>query len=291
MLAKYREQIIAYTCIFLAYAISFSTAFIFILYFEKEQSMLQETFYASIVATVMIFLFSILFRNASFYDPYWSIAPFAICFYWTTMTQMHYSLRFDFLLLSFLAWGFRLTANWLKRWNGLKHQDWRYTELKSNAGIFYPFVNLFGIHLFPTAIVFLCMLPVYFAVRQPLYDTGFIDVVAFMVCLTATIIELVADEQQRIFRENRKSEEEFCYTGLWRYSRHPNYFGEVLFWWGIYLFVLHANLNFWWTIIGPVAMTLMFFFVSIPMMEQHLLKKYPNYVGYRIHVSMLVPWF
>lgn len=163
--------------------------------------------------------------------------------------------------------------------------------MKEKSGWLYPLVNFFGIHLFPTVIVFICLLPVYFAVEEPLWDLRFLDVVAFMVCITAVIIEFVADEQQRTFRRERTREVYFCQSGLWSYSRHPNYFGEVLFWWGIYLYVLAANPAYWWTLIGAVAMTLMFCYVSIPMMEKHLLAKYPDYIYYQESVPALIPWY
>lgn len=200
-------------------------------------------------------------------------------------------MRFDFLLLSLAIWGTRLTFNWARGWKGLKHEDWRYQVLRSKTGVYFPLVNFFGIHLFPTTIVFLCMLPAYFAVRQQAYEAGVLDVIAFMICIIATLIELVADEQQRNFRSERKDDRDFCTIGLWRYSRHPNYFGEVLFWWGIYLFVLAANASFWWTIIGPALMTMMFIFISIPMMEEHMLQKNPEYAKYQRYISMLVPWY
>lgn len=291
MLAKYKKEIIAYLTIFFAYILSFGAGLLFIVFNDLQQSILSTSFYADVIATIVIFVIGWMYRNASFYDPYWSLAPFALCFYWTFMSQINYTMRFDFLLLSLAIWGTRLTFNWARGWKGLKHEDWRYQVLRSKTGVYFPLVNFFGIHLFPTTIVFLCMLPAYFAVRQQAYEAGLLDVIAFMICIIATLIELVADEQQRNFRSERKDERDFCTIGLWRYSRHPNYFGEVLFWWGIYLFVLAANASFWWTIIGPVLMTMMFIFISIPMMEEHMLHKNPEYAKYQRYISMLVPWY
>lgn len=291
MLAKYKKEIIAYSTIFFAYLFSFGAGLLFIVFYDMQQSILSTSFYADVIATIVIFVIGWMYRNASFYDPYWSLAPFALCFYWTFMSQINYTMRFDFLLLSLAIWGTRLTFNWARGWKGLKHEDWRYKVLRSKTGVYFPLVNFFGIHLFPTTIVFLCMLPAYFAVRQQAYEAGVLDVIAFMICIIATLIELVADEQQRNFRSERKDERDFCTIGLWRYSRHPNYFGEVLFWWGIYLFVLAANASFWWTIIGPVLMTMMFIFISIPMMEEHMLHKNPEYAKYQRYISMLVPWY
>lgn len=79
--------------------------------------------------------------------------------------------------------------------------------------------------------------------------------------------------------------------GLWSFSRHPNYFGEVLFWWGLYLFVPLAYPRFWWAILGPLAILFLFLGVSIPLMERHLLTKHPAYLEYQQRVSAFFPWF
>ena len=78
--------------------------------------------------------------------------------------------------------------------------------------------------------------------------------------------------------------------GLWALSRHPNYLGEILFWWGLYLFALASNPSFWWVVAGPLAITLMFIFASIPMIEKRMLKRRKDYQAYQEKVSMLVPW-
>ncbi|MEO6167584.1 MAG: DUF1295 domain-containing protein [Chitinophagales bacterium] len=281
----------SYTCIIIAYVTAFLAAFIYIHYDQSGQSLLTHTFYADVIATIIIFIFSLLFRNASFYDPYWSVAPFIICLFWVSMNRSGDSWRSAFLLSAFFIWGIRLTLNWVKGWKGLQHEDWRYGKLKEQSGKLYPLINFSGIHLFPTAIIFLGMLPAYYSIIYAETGTNYLDMLALIICIAASIIEFYADEQQRSFRLNRKDEKEFCQTGLWKYSRHPNYFGEVLFWWGIYVFILAANPAYWWTIIGALAMTMMFVFISIPMMEKHLLEKRPSYSEYQKRVSALFPLF
>ncbi|MEZ4720246.1 MAG: DUF1295 domain-containing protein, partial [Flavobacteriales bacterium] len=77
--------------------------------------------------------------------------------------------------------------------------------------------------------------------------------------------------------------------GLWKYSRHPNYFGEMLTWWGIYLIALNAGLDHWWTGIGALAITVMFVFISIPLMDKRSLKRRPNFDEYMKRTRMIVP--
>ena len=103
------------------------------------------------------------------------------------------------------------------------------------------------------------------------------------------MIELIADLQLHAFIKNRKPGE-FIRTGLWAWSRHPNYFGEVLFWWGLMLFGLAAYPEgWWWLILGALAMTLMFVVVSIPMMDKRSCERRPGYDAFMRQVPMLVP--
>jgi steroid 5-alpha reductase family enzyme len=120
---------------------------------------------------------------------------------------------------------------------------------------------------------------------------SWLDVVAALVTLSAILIEGTADVQMQRFRRQQKVPGELIPPGLWSVSRHPNYFGEVLFWWGLYLFVPLAHPGFWWVIVGPVAILLLFLGISIPLMERHLLDKYPNYEEYQQRVSRFFPWF
>lgn len=80
-------------------------------------------------------------------------------------------------------------------------------------------------------------------------------------------------------------------TGLWRHSRHPNYFGEVMFWWGLWIMQMGINPQKWTTVAGPVVLVLLFVFISIPMMERHVIESKPDYNMYKKQVSMIIPWF
>lgn len=93
-------------------------------------------------------------------------------------------------------------------------------------------------------------------------------------------------ERKRIYPKNSNID-----TGLWRHSRHPNYFGEVMFWWGLWIMQMGINPLKWITVAGPLVLVLLFVFVSIPMMERHVIESKPDYKMYKKQVSMIVPWF
>ena len=260
---------------------------------QQGQHLMVSIGVADIVATLVIFAFSYRFNNSSFYDPYWSIIPIVIVGFLTYvgLETAANPVRI-FLLLGLISfWGIRLTFNWARGWTGLHHQDWRYVDLEAKHGKLYWLVSFGGIHFFPTALVFMGCLALYPAMMLEGQPLGVIDILAFIVTLGAVLIEFIADEQLRKFVKNKKEPGETMTSGLWGYSRHPNYFGETAFWWGIFLFGIAARPDYWWVIIGPLGMTILFHFISIPMIEERMLRKRDNYKEVIAKVPRWIPWF
>lgn len=241
---------------------------------------------ADVVATVVIFGFSRALVNSSFYDAYWSVAPICIAAYWTVTSDP--SPRAWWVTTLVTAWGIRLTYNWASHWRGLEHEDWRYVDLRRQTGAAYWAVSFAGIHMFPTVMVLACCGSLYVAVTHPA-PANLLDGVAAIVTVGAIVIETLADRQLHRFTRSGPAPETFMASGLWRWSRHPNYFGEVSFWWGLWLFGLAADPSRWWTVIGPLALTAMFLFISIPMIEKRMLAKRPLYAAHQKRTSRLVP--
>jgi len=255
---------------------------------------LLKTFIADIAATVVIFIFGRLYKNASFYDAYWSVVPPVIMAYWIYSFGGvdNTDTRSWIILVLTLWWALRLTLNWAGHWPGLSHEDWRYQPIRDNAGKGAVLADFFGIHFFPTVIVFLSCLPAYAVIAKGAsVPLGWLDYVAIIVTAGAIIIETVSDLQLHAFNHTKKSGE-FITTGLWRYSRHPNYFGEFGFWIGLALFGLAAYpAGWWWIIPGAVALGWMFVFVSIPLMDERSTTRRPGYEIYIGKTSALIPWF
>ena len=246
---------------------------------------------ADVVATIVVFGFSFAFDNSSLYDPYWSVAPPAIGLYWALepVAPGVSSTRQVVVLLLVGLWAGRLTWNWLRGWQGLVHEDWRYVDFRATSGRAYWLVSFLGIHFFPTVIVFLGCLSLFPALSAGTRPFGALDGLAIIVTAAAVAIEATADEQLRRFRRSTGPARTLA-TGLWAWSRHPNYFGETLFWWGLYLFGLAADPGWWWTVVGPLAITLMFVFVSVPMLDRRMLARRPDYAARMRRVSGLVPF-
>jgi steroid 5-alpha reductase family enzyme len=250
-----------------------------------------DVFVADVVATVVIFIFSRHFANSSFYDPYWSVIPPLLAVYWFCTNHAADANVTRAMLVTALVWlwGIRLTANWATYWGGLKHEDWRYPIVRVRAGRFAFLADFFGIHFYPTVQVFLACLPIYAVMTHGHVPLGWLDALAVVVTLGAIAIETIADLQLHAFIKVRKPGT-FIDTGLWGWSRHPNYFGEISFWWGLMLFGLAAAPGQWWWIVpGTLTMTGMFLFASLPFMDNRSLERRPAYADYMKKVSGLVP--
>ncbi len=238
---------------------------------------------ADVVATIFVFSISVILKNASVYDPYWSVQPIVIIWYLSILKPLNFSRFLVLIVISY--WGIRLTANWAYTFMGLEHQDWRYTMLKEKTGKLYPIINFFGIHMFPTIVVYFCVLP---AVYVFLFEVAF-NVFSFFgvaLSITAATIQLFADMEMQSFRKN--IHQGFIRTGLWKYSRHPNYLGEILMWWGVAIMLICAVPSKWYLAFGALLNTLMFLFVSIPMAEKRQARK-AGFAEYKNATRMLLP--
>lgn len=245
---------------------------------------------ADLGATVAVFLMSVLFRNASLYDPYWSVIPPAIAAYFVWVGE-GVLVRQVLLLIPLTLWAVRLTWNWYRGWSGLDHEDWRYRMLAEQSGVFYPAVNLLGIHLFPTLLVFAGMVATWPALGGSTAPLGLLDGVAFAVGLGAVLLQGVADEQLRAFRARNTDPAAWIDEGLWAWMRRPNYAGEIGIWLSMGLFGLAAAPEAWWFWApGTLCMIGLFAGISVPMMDRKMLTKRPGYAAFTRQVPGLWPW-
>lgn len=245
--------------------------------------------FADVAATAFTFLFSVLLKNASVYDPYWSVQPLVIL--WAL--SFFYPLQaVDICVLIVVTlWGVRLTANWAYTFYGLRHQDWRYTMLQEKTGRFYPFVNFIGIHMVPTLVVYACILPAAEVIVTVQSNAPLYAMVAVGLCVSslAVLLQGISDCQMHAFRKKKRAGQAsgFMRSGLWKRSRHPNYLGEILMWWGIAVAAFFATWQ-WWVFVGAIANTMLFLFVSIPMADKRQSKK-EGFAEYKRETRALLP--
>jgi steroid 5-alpha reductase family enzyme len=246
---------------------------------------------ADVAATLVVFVFSLLADNSSVYDPYWSVAPLAMA---PALALGHAEpgvpLGRQLLVITLVAvWGLRLTGNWLRGWDGLGQEDWRYVDLRRQTGPLYWVVSLFGLHLMPTLCVLFGCFPLWPALAAGTRPLNGLDLVAAVVTFAAIAIEAAADEQLRVFRLTPHPPGSILDRGLWAYCRHPNYLGEIGFWWGLFLFGMAADPGALWSIGGALWITGLFVFISIPMIDRRSLKRRPAYAEHMRRVPALLP--
>lgn len=236
-----------------------------------------------VLATVFVFAFSLIFKNASVYDPYWSVQPIVILASFLFGKELTAARLLITLVV--LIWGVRLTANWAYTFKSLEHQDWRYTMLFEKCGKFYPIINFVGIHLVPTLVVYAVTLPAVYVILSDA-ELNILGGVFLAISTLAFTLQGIADIEMHKFRKSAVGS--FIRVGLWKYSRHPNYLGEILMWWGISLASV-AILGFkWYLLLGAVLNTLLFLFVSIPMADGRQSRK-PGFEEYKKQTRMLLP--
>lgn len=241
-----------------------------------------------LASALVIYAWSMAVDNGSMFDAWWSVLPpFAAVWLAAAATAGVPDLRIALVLAVVWVWGIRLTSNWARDWPGLDHEDWRYLDLYAKGP--KPLVSLGAVHVFPAFTVFLASLSLVPALVWGHRPVGVVDGIATLLGLGAVVLEFVADEQMRRFARTKRSGDVMD-GGLWRYSRHPNYFGEVLFWWSLWLFALSADPAWWWTAVGPLAITAMFLGASIPMLDERSRQRRPAFDDYARRTSALVPW-
>ncbi|MFC7502574.1 DUF1295 domain-containing protein [Nocardioides sp. GCM10030258] len=279
------------TRVALAYVAAFGVATAWLLWGPDTRWLWLDGLVADLLATLVVFAASRIHRNSSFYDAYWSILPpYLAVYWWLAADAPGVSDGRGWLVLGVIAaWAIRLTGNWIYAFPGLHHEDWRYPLVRERAGRMELLADLVGIHVVPTLQVFLGLLPVYAAVALPGRDVNWLDGVAVVVGLAAVALAFAADLQMYRFVRTRRPGDVMD-RGLWAWSRHPNYFGEISFWFAMGLFGLAASPDdWWWVLIGTVAMVAMFQAASIPMMEGRSLERRPSYQEVIERVPRLVP--
>lgn len=273
-----------------AYGIAVGVAAAWLAWGPATGRLWLDSLIADVLATLVVFVFSRGYHNSSFYDAYWSVIPPLLTLYWWSQSGPAVDqLRSWLAVVLVVLWAVRLTANWVYGFPGLNHEDWRYPMLRQRAGRWEFAADLIGIHLFPTLQVFAGLLPVYVCVTRAGDGLRWLNVVAFLMGLAAVTFELVADVQLHRFVRDRRPGEVMD-RGLWRWSRHPNYFGECSFWFALALFGVAASpSDAWWLFAGALAMLGMFLGASIPMMETRSLQRRAGYQDIIDRVPRFVP--
>ena len=245
---------------------------------------------ASLVFGLMTVLWvvSVRLRDASIVDPWWSMAFLLV----TVQTALRTGVTPAKLLLLFVVgtWSLRLWLHLLLRSRG-KPEDPRYASFRQHFGPErYWWVSFFQVFLLQGCLVLLISAPLQLAAAAaPPASIAATDVVGLVLFAVGFLFEAVADGQLQSFRHDPANRGKVLDTGLWRWSRHPNYFGEAVLWWGFWLLALEQPLG-WATAFAPALMTFLLLRVSgVTMLDAHLKSSKPGYEDYVRRTSAFVP--
>ena len=242
-----------------------------------------------LASTGVTYVFTLVADNGSVFDPWWTVLPPVAALFFSGLSEpADITARQVAVHTVVWCWALRLTSNWARGWPGLHHEDWRYPDLVEKWPLPRWAVLLLGVEIFPTLIVILGCLPLHPALVLGGAGFGWLDGLALAVGLAGVTLELVADEQLKSFARTRQPGELLDH-GLWCTSRHPNYFGEILFWVSLWLFAFAAAPAWWWTGVGALAILALFVFASIPLLDRRSRERRPAFAEYEARTPSLIP--
>jgi steroid 5-alpha reductase family enzyme len=193
------------------------------------------------------------------------------------------------LLTSLICiWAFRLIYYVYSRYK--KGADPRFVEWQKQWGQYALFISFWWIFIMNGIMLTIMSVPSVLVNRSFIPHLNLLDFIGLMIWLVGFCCESVADWQLYAFMKNPMNKGKIMKEGLWHYSRHPNYFGEITMWWGIFCIALSVPYG-WIALVAPITITvLLVFFTGVPMLER-VFKDNPEYQEYKKHTSMLIPWF
>ena len=245
---------------------------------------------AALVFMFGVWLLSLVKKNASIVDVFWGLGFILIA--WLTFTEADgYLPRQVLLVLLTTLWGLRLSLHILVR-NWGKGEDRRYQAWRAKQGERFWWVSLFTIFGTQAVLLWVVSLVVQLGQLSPVPShLKMLDALGTLVWGVGFGFEAVADWQLTRFKADPAHKGKVMNRGLWAYSRHPNYFGETLIWWGLFLITLATPYGYW-AIISPLTITFLLLKVSgVTLLEQTITERRPEYREYIKNTSPFIPWF
>jgi steroid 5-alpha reductase family enzyme len=250
-------------------------------------------------ACAFAWIASLVTHDTSWVDRLWSILPVVYLWIFAGYAHLH-SVRLDVMAVLVTVWGARLTFNLARKGGYSGAEDYRWPILRDRMPPWqFQLFNFFFVVIYQNVILVLITLPALTAYDHRSKSLGVLDLLLAVVFVACTFGETVADQQQWNFQSAKAHEKstgrtpssQFLQTGLFRFSRHPNFFFEQVQWWMLFLMgAVAAGSLLQWTVVGAVLLTLLFV-GSTRFTESITLSRYPEYETYQRVTSAVVPWF
>ncbi|MCA0930870.1 DUF1295 domain-containing protein [Lutimonas saemankumensis] len=238
----------------------------------------------------LLWLFSIYLKNVSIVDNFWGMGFVLVV--WTLALQSEVLFTRNYLLILLVTlWGIRLSFYLMHRNYG-KEEDYRYQEFRERYGRErYWWFSYFQVFLLQGGLILIIALPFLGVFKKTISDElNFIDYTGVLIWVIGFVFESVGDYQLASFKKNPANKGKLLTHGLWRYTRHPNYFGDAAVWWGYGLIAIASGA--YWYSLGAVLMTYLILKISgVSLLEKSLSVNKPGYEDYIKRTSSFIPWF
>ncbi len=241
--------------------------------------------YGILVLALLTWVVSVVKRDVSIVDSMWSVMIFASALIYSSSVEPYWS-KSSLVLTLALLWALRLTVyiTW-RNWG--EPEDARYQTIRHKYEPNFAWKSLGIIFVFQAVLAWIISMPLWIALTIPL-ESNLFDVLAVLLWTIGMIFETLGDWQLARFKALSTNRGKVMNRGLWKYTRHPNYFGECLIWWGFFLFVI--PLGAWWTILSPLLVTfLLLKFSGVSMLEETIVDRRPAYREYIASTNAFIP--
>lgn len=262
-------------------------------------TMLLISLLVVLVTMTALWLMSLALRNASIVDPFWGTGFILVTWLTLACTPPAWSVARSWLLAALVTiWGLRLSLYLL--WRNSGHgEDRRYRAMRDHHGTRFWWISLLTVFWLQGVILWIVSLPIQAAmladptnamlVQTSGLPLGWLDVIGASVWLIGFLFESIGDLQMSRFQANPANADHVMDRGLWRYTRHPNYFGDFCVWWG--LFLIAAGAGAAWTVFSPLLMSFLLLKVSgVTLLEKTITTRRPDYAAYQARTSSFFPW-
>lgn len=239
---------------------------------------------------VALWLLSLILKDSSIVDIFWG-GGFVMSAWVSFISTLETVGPRDWLIVFLVTiWGLRLSIHILIR-NWGKGEDFRYVKMREDSHGKWWWQSFFKVFLLQGILMWTVAAPLSFIQTASTPDTlGILDYAAIILWGLGFFFEAVGDAQLSRFKSNPENKGKVLQSGVWRYTRHPNYFGDSTQWWAFYL--IAAAAGGWWTMFSPILMTLLLVRVSgVALLEKTLKDKKPGYAEYKERTSAFIPWF
>lgn len=245
------------------------------------------TLIAAFAMMTLLWLPSLALRDVSIIDILWAPA-FAILGIICFALAPDPGTRHFVVLALVSVWAIRLGLHIFVRWRKVG-EDYRYAEFRRKGGANFPMKSLVTIFWLQALLLWIISWPLQAALDHPASALNVLDIAGMALAAFGIAFEAVADAQLSRFRADPENRGKVLNTGVWAWSRHPNYFGDFALWWGFYLIALAAG-GPWWTVLGPIVMSaLLIHYSGMGLLEDTIANRRPGYAEYVRKTSAFIP--